>query len=89
MTLTLSAAPHLHYHDLALLVVPLLGVGAAGVTAGRLTVPRAAALPMAASLLLLFAGLWNPARFTLPYLFMAFLPALTWHYETHWRENEN
>lgn len=83
VTLTLFAAPHLHYHDLALLAVPLLGAGAAGVTGGRLPVPRAAALPMAASLLLLFAELWDPARLTLPYLLMAFLPFLTWRYETH------
>ncbi|MFH1636220.1 MAG: glycosyltransferase family 87 protein, partial [Chloroflexota bacterium] len=39
---SLFVAPHLHYHELALLVIPLLGLGLAGVTAGRLTVPRAA-----------------------------------------------
>jgi len=78
VTLSLFAAPHLHYHDLALLAVPLVGLGMAGVTAGRLTVPRAAALPMAASIILLFSEFWDPARFTVPYLLMAALPALTW-----------
>ena len=82
VTLSLFAAPHLHYHDLALLAVPLVGLGIAGVTAGRLTVPRAAALPMAASVLLLFSEFWDPARFTIPYLLMAVLPAMTWWYET-------
>ncbi len=83
VSLTLFAVPHLHYHDLTLLLVPLLSAGVAGVTAGRLRVPRAAALPMAASLLLLFAELWDPARYTVSYLLMAFLPFLTWRYETH------
>jgi Glycosyltransferase family 87 len=82
VTLSLFVAPHLHYHDLALLAVPLIGLGLAGGTAGRLPVARAAALPMAASVLLLFCEVWDPARFTVPYLLMAVLPALTWWVET-------
>ncbi|MDP2991623.1 MAG: hypothetical protein Q8O57_13765, partial [Kiritimatiellota bacterium] len=82
LTLSLFAAPHLHYHDLALLAVPIVGLGIVGVAAGRLTAPRAAALSMAASVLLLFSEFWDPARFTVPYLLMAVLPALTWWYET-------
>lgn len=89
VSLTLFTVPHLHYHDLTLLVVPLLGAAAAGVAAGRLQVPRAAALPMTASLILLFAELWNPARYTVPYLLMAILPPLAWYYERHWRKSEN
>ncbi|HEX7567721.1 MAG TPA: hypothetical protein VF355_04075, partial [Anaerolineaceae bacterium] len=83
VTLSLFVAPHLHYHDLALLAVPLIGLGLAVVPAGRLKVAPAAALPMAASVLLLFCEVWDPLRFTLPYLLMAVLPALTWWYETH------
>jgi hypothetical protein len=79
---SLFVAPHLHYHDLALLAVPLVGLGIAGVTAGRLTVSRAAVLPMAVSVILLFSEFWDPARFTVPYLLMAVLPPLTWWYET-------
>jgi hypothetical protein len=45
---------------------------------GRLKVLRAAALPMAASVILLFSEFWDPARFTVPYLLMAVIPALTW-----------
>ena len=82
VTLSLFAAPHLHYHDLALLAVPIVGLGIADVAAGRLTAPRAAALPMAVSVILLFSEFWDPARFTVPYLLMAVLPALTWWYET-------
>jgi hypothetical protein len=81
VTLSLLAAPHLHYHDLALLAVPLVGLGIAGVTAGRLTTWRAAALPMAVSVILLFSEFWDPARFTVPYLLMISLPAATWWYE--------
>jgi hypothetical protein len=83
VTLTLFAVPHLHYHDLALLAVPLVAAALAGETAGRLRVAPAAALPMAVSVLLLFSELWDPARFTVPYLLMACLPLVTWRYETH------
>ncbi len=82
VSLALFAVPHLHYHDLTLLLVPLLGVGMAGLTAGRLRVAAAAALPMGVSLLLLFAELWDPARYTFPYLLMAILPLVVWRYET-------
>ena len=82
VSLGLFAAPHLHYHDLALLSVPLLGVGLAAAAAGRLEVRRAAALTMAASLLLLFAELWDPLRSTLPYLLMLALPAIAWRLES-------
>lgn len=81
VTLSLFAAPHLHYHDLALLAVPLIGLGIAGVAAGRLTAWRAAALPMTVSVILLFSEFWDPVRFTVPYLLMAVLPAATWWYE--------
>lgn len=79
---SLFVAPHLYYHELTLLVIPLLGLGMAGVTAGRLMVPRAAALPMLVSVVLLFSEFWDPARFTVPYLLMAALPVLTGWYET-------
>ena len=78
VTLSLFAAPHLHYHDLALLVVPLLGLGMAGVAAGKLMVPCAAALPVLASVILLFSEFWDPAHFIVPYLLMAVLVLLTW-----------
>lgn len=82
VALSLFAAPHLHYHDLALLVIPIVGLGLVGMVSGRLANPRAAALPMAVSILLLFSEFWDPLRFTVPYLLMVVLPPLTWWYET-------
>jgi hypothetical protein len=81
VTLSLFAAPHLHYHDLALLVVPLVGLGLAGASSGRLTAWKAAALPMAVSVILLVCEFWDPVRFTVPYLLMGGIPVLTWMYE--------
>ena len=78
VTLSLFVAPHLHYHDLALLVIPLLGLGLAGVAAGRLTVRRAAVLLVLVSVILLFGEVWNPAHFTIPYLLMIALIVFTW-----------
>ena len=78
VTLSLFVAPHLHYHDLALLVVPLLGLGIAGITAGKLTVWRAATLPILASVILLFSEFWNLAHFIIPYLLMTALIVSTW-----------
>jgi hypothetical protein len=80
VTLSLFAAPHLHYHDLALLAVPLVGLAAAGVAAGRLPVRRAALLPLLASIVLLFAGFWAPVRFSVPYIVMLALPLATWRW---------
>jgi hypothetical protein len=78
VTLSLFAAPHLHYHDLALLVVPLLGLGMAGVAAGRWTVRQAATLPILASVILLFSEFWNLAHFIIPYLLMTALIVFSW-----------
>jgi len=82
VTLSLFAAPHLHYHDLAMLVVPLIGLGLVGVLTGRLTIQRAAALPMLVSVVLLFSEWWDPARFTVPYILMTATVLLVW-----WLEN--
>jgi len=78
VTLSLFVAPHLHYHDLALLVIPLVGLGITGVKVGRLTISHAAVLPMLASVVLLLSEFWDPVRFSIPYLLMAVLPSLTW-----------
>jgi hypothetical protein len=80
-TLSLFAAPHLHYHDLVLLLIPVLGLAIVLVTTGRLTVQRTAILPMLASILLLFSEFWDPARFSIPYFLMVALPVFTWMVE--------
>lgn len=83
ITVSLVTAPHLHYHDLSLLVIPIIGLGLAGISTGRWTTWIAASLPLAVSVFLLLSELWDPVRFTVPYLIMIILPVLTWWYETH------
>jgi hypothetical protein len=82
-TLSVFAAPHLHYHDLALLLIPVLGLALVGIEKGNLRKWMAAILPMLVSVPLLIAEWWDPFRYTLPYLIMVALLALTWFYETH------
>jgi hypothetical protein len=36
---------------------------------------------LAASLIMLFAELWDPARYTVPYLLMAIFPLMAWKLE--------
>ena len=82
-TLSVFVAPHLHYHDLALLLIPVLGLALAGVTKVHLQIWKAAVLPLFVSILFLIADWWDPLRYTLPYFIMGALPTLTWLYETH------
>ena len=81
VTVSLFVSPHLHYHDLALMIIPLLCLGLAAVKAGRLTVRVAAALPLLASLVFLLGEFTDAVRFFFPYLLMIFLPALAWWLE--------
>lgn len=78
VSLSLFTAPHLHYHDLALLVVPLLGLVLVAGKAGKLKLSFAAGLPIIVSVVFLFGEWWDPLRLTFPYLLMAALPILTW-----------
>jgi hypothetical protein len=82
-SISLVSAPHLHYHDLSLLVIPIIGLGLAGVRTGRWATWRAASMPLAVSVILLLCEFWDPVRFTVPYLMMIIFTALTWWYETH------
>jgi len=80
--LSLFAAPHLHYHDLAFLLVPLIGVVLT--TGDRKWLwgsVSPAVMLVVASLVLLFADFWDPMRFTVPYLLMLVLPLLAWWLE--------
>ena len=78
IVLSLFTAPYLHYHDLALLAVAILGLAVSGARADRLPVPRAAVFPALASVMLLIAQFWDFTRFTIPYVVMAVLPILAW-----------
>jgi len=73
----LFVSPHLHYHDLALLLLPILGFAIILVEAGVLRPERSMYLPVAFSLLLLLGDI-SPARFVIPYLVMAFLVVGLW-----------
>ena len=76
---SLFASPHLHYHDLALLAVPLLGLSIVTVKAGRLDATKTAGLLVMTSLILLAGEWFDLLRWTFPYLLMAGLPVLI-HY---------
>jgi hypothetical protein len=74
---SLFVAPHLHYHDLTLLLLPILGLAILLVEAGVLRHEKSMYLPVAFSLLLLLGDI-SPARFVIPYLVMAFLVVGLW-----------
>ena len=84
-SLSLFIAPHLYFHDLSFLLLPVLG--ACLIIARRFQPDHSRAffvvLPFVCSLVLLFADLWDPLRFTVPYLLMLALPLLAWFFETH------
>ncbi len=73
--LSLFFAPHLHYHDLALLLVPSLALGLAAIRSKKLSAVDLAGLITLASLSLSISFVWKPLLNTLPYLWMA---ALLW-----------
>ena len=83
VAVSIFAAPHLHYHDLILLLVPIIGLMIVLVKAGRLKAIGAAALTVLISVVWMVGEAWDPSRLTFPYLLMIGLPALTWFYETH------
>ena len=74
---SLFVAPHLHYHDLTLLLLPILGFAIILVEAGVLRPEKSMYLPVVFSLLLLLGDI-SPARFVIPYLVMAFLVVGLW-----------
>jgi len=83
VALSVFAAPHLHYHDLILLLIPVLGLMIILVKMGKLKTRGAAALTVAISVVWMMGEVWDPTRLTFPYLLMIGLPALAWFYETH------
>jgi hypothetical protein len=79
--LAVFAAPHLHYHDLAFLFVPILAAILVLKRARRLTSVQGVAVFVGISALLLLSDSWDPARLTTPYLLMAGLPLAAWRVE--------
>lgn len=81
ISLTFFFIPHLHYHDLTLLLFPLLALA---IVMARQNAPNAlvpAWIPTLASLALVTTELSDLMRFTLPYLLFFVLPWLVWRYE--------
>ena len=95
--LSIFASPHLHFHDLGFLLIPIMGLIIIGGYKGKslevtmlpntqvhphtnlnLGPTHWAAFLLAASLLMLFAELWDPAQYTIPYLLMGFIPIAAW-----------
>ena len=83
VALSMFAAPHLHYHDLILMLIPVIGLMIILVKARRIRTRGAAALTLLISVVWMLGEIWEPSRLTFPYLLMIGLPALTWFYETH------
>jgi hypothetical protein len=84
-SISVFISPHLHFHDLSFLLLPLLGTSlilARRIQPGQ-SRARLAALPLLCSLALLFGDIWDPIRFVIPYLMMLALPLLAWFYTTH------
>jgi hypothetical protein len=69
VVIALFASPHLHFHDLTLLLIPIYAL----VISGRLKKFAATAFPIAASLLLLVSNISPILQYTTPYLLMGVL----------------
>jgi hypothetical protein len=72
-------APHLHYHDLTLLLVAFVAVLPALVHVRTARQQDAGPVLLACSLLLLLGSLVPVLKFNLPYLVMAWLLLTLWH----------
>ncbi len=73
IVLAIFVAPHLHYHDLALLLVALVAALLALVRSGFLYTHQAAIVPLALSVALLFSNFVSALEYNFPYLIMLLL----------------
>ena len=74
--LALFSSPHLHYHDLALLLVPLLALAVTVSRSGRVKTLWAVLLPLLISLVLVLGEIWTPLGYLVVYLLLLLLPIL-------------
>jgi len=70
ITLALFAVPHLHFHDLTLLLIPIYELIRSSTQDGQLKPEIATVLPIAISLLLLVSNAATFLQYTAPYLIM-------------------
>ncbi len=83
--LALFTAPHLHFHDLVLLLIPLTGLSVLLAAEWR----DAAALPLMASLALLFGYFAPVLQYSLPYALMLILALGLWFPDRIFRKNKS
>ena len=74
----LFAAPHLHYHDLVLLLIPIFCVMVLTERRSLLKRETAALFPLGASWLLVVSNFLPMLKFSIPYIFGAMLIAALW-----------
>lgn len=70
VTLALFVVPHLHFHDLTLLLIPIYELIRISRETGKLKTSIAIVLPIAISLLLLISNISPYLQYTTPYLIM-------------------
>jgi hypothetical protein len=78
VAVTLFAVPHLHFHDLALLLLPVYGLLLINKKEVLIGPNDAALLPLAASILLIVSNFTPLLKYTVPYLMTAFLIMALW-----------
>jgi hypothetical protein len=81
VVLAVFTVPHLHYHDLTLLLIPLLSLILVLAREKFLEERTAVLLPLGFSLVLLFSNFLPVLKFNLPYLVMLLLGLALWHPE--------
>jgi len=76
---TIIGVPHIHYHDLALLLIPIIGVIRVMLDKKLLKISDAVLLPLSASLLLFVSYLLLPVlKYFIPYLLEILMLAALW-----------
>ncbi len=89
--ISLFVSPHLHYHDLALLLVPVTAVVMNLETKKYLKLHNAALLPLGLSLVLLFSSLVPILKYNFTFLIIILITLLLWRPEwvMFWRKKED
>lgn len=82
ITLALFTVPHLHFHDLTLMLIPIYELIHYSAQKDRLKTSIATVLPIAISLLLLLGNLSPLLQYTFPYLIMLALAGYP-YYQKH------
>lgn len=75
ITLALFVVPHLHFHDLTLLLIPIYELIRRSKESDYLELSVAVLIPIAISLLLLISNISYYLQYTIPYLIMLILAA--------------